>query len=321
VTGERALEGLRHLDEVAITRESSTYDLLICALSIENRCTKIPSMLHGAVAKKIALSICVMNGKSSASHRVLQSQGFEIIEFTEHFLSREIDICLRSPSAKKPGALSVFIDVTCIPRRILAQIIGTIRIQCSNIDVDLGIGYTLARYSPPPNRNPAPNKRVAPVHALFAGWTHSPGLATTTVVGLGYEKDKALGAVEYLQASDCFLFIPNSPEQKYRIKVDAHNRQLIDAVKQDRVWEYEVMRPAETLLTLGALIASIKQNAKPVLLPFGPKILFAVSLLAALVHPQAAVWHVSGEESEPITDKSAAAHTAGLRCLIKALPS
>jgi hypothetical protein len=316
MNGGRQIENFRHLDAESIKKDASTFDLIICAQSVEKRCTKIPSMLNKSSAKRIALSVCDMFDDTNSIEQTIKDYGFLVIPPSVTSIEHHISEMLASVE-KSALTLHVFIDVTCMPRRILAQIVGFLSTRYCDVNIDLAFGYALAKYSPPPNQPQPLNKRVAPCHPLFAGWTSSPGRPTTTIVGLGYEKDKALGAVEYIQASDCFLLIPDSPERKYRVDVDVHNAPLISASGENRKWNYEVMRPVEILLTLGAVISSVKQYSKPVLLPFGPKIFFAVSLLAALIHPEASVWSVSGEELEPSRNKAAAAHTAGLRCLIK----
>lgn len=51
----------------------------------------------------------------------------------------------------------------------------------------------------------------------------------------------------------------------------------------------------------------------PVLLPFGPKIFFAISLLVASVYREVGVWHVTGDSELPDFQHVPSAHIPAFR--------
>jgi hypothetical protein len=142
----------------------------------------------------------------------------------------------------------------------------------------------------------------------MAGWPRSPGLPVHLVVGLGYEMGKALGAVEYIQPSQWRLFIPTSPELKYLGQVEKQNKELIEGTPKEEKFNYDVLDPMRLYLSLVSMMTPMAATTKPVLLPFGPKIFFAVCLMISLQFPEVSVWHVSGEEDESPGSKQPSGH-------------
>src|SRR5947207_11718086 len=83
--------------------------------------------------------------------------------------------------------------------------------------------YSLASFSEPPKSQPV-NTHVGPISPPFAGWWTEPDRPTAAVVGLGYEEDKALGAVEHLQPGEVWVFTPQSVVAAYSPALDFANR-------------------------------------------------------------------------------------------------
>lgn len=207
----------------------------------------------------------------------------------------------------------IFIDVSAFPRTMLAVLMDGLRcIAAEGVDVHLTLAYRLAQFTPPPNDPSPPNRRVAPVRASFAGWPRRPGLPVHLIVGMGYERYKAQGAVEYLQPAVLSLFSPVSPIQEFADQVLQRNRLLLDNTPKERIFEYQVLEPAVQIAQLSSMLAALVSSTKPVLLPFGPKIFFAVCLLMSMAYQEVSVWHVSGEENQGSASLLPSEHTAYL---------
>src|SRR5580765_2280283 len=193
----------------------------------------------------------------------------------------------------------LYVDVSAFPRRMLARLLNAICQEVLNgLHIRLTLGYRLAMFSKPKDDDAPPNRRVAPVHPNMAGWPRLPGLPVHLVVGLGYERGKALGAVEYIQPAYLSLFTPESPEPKFAEQVSMRNKELLEGTQEESIYAYEVLDPAAQFFQLASMLASMRIDAKPVLLPFGPKIFFAMCALLSFSFSEVAVWHVSGEEEE-----------------------
>jgi len=203
--------------------------------------------------------------------------------------------------------IRLLLDISSMPRPIMASLMAAIEDFTSTRQIELVVSYCLAKYTPPPEHNLA-NKFVGPVHPNFTGFTVDPGHPVAAVVGLGYEKGKALGAVEYLQSSNWWIFVPTSEERKYLKKVQQHNQTIFNVVEHDRTFEYSIHSPLLTLSKLESLVSKLLVGNKTVLLPFGPKIFFFCSLLVSLVHKNCAVWYVSGETPSVKADISTSAY-------------
>ena len=78
--------------------------------------------------------------------------------------------------------------------------------------------------------------------------------------------------------------------------------------------DYEVLQPRETYFSLLSLVIGLLSNARPVLLPFGPKIFFAVSLLVAMSVEEVAVWHVDGDNDATESLKQSSGHVVLMSC-------
>lgn len=212
---------------------------------------------------------------------------------------------------------SVFIDVSCFTRRGLATLL---RILADNVpeekSISISFGYTLAQFTKPHVNTPV-NRDVGPVLPSFAGWTTRPELPPAAIVGLGYEEGKAAGAVEYLQAMpNVWAFIPRSPIRSYEKVVREHNTSLLTALRDNQQLVYEVGDPLNLFSRLETLLSSIRMDFNPVILPFGPKLYYVVSLLLGLQHSDVAVWHVSGEDDLEPVDRKPSRYFFGFECRI-----
>lgn len=233
--------------------------------------------------------------------------------YTKEKKDRYIDFSLNSKSA------TIILDVSLIDRAKLASIFNEIyEIACQAI-IEVYIYYSLASYTPPDSNPPPPNKKVSSVHPRFMGWDDDQANNVMTIVGLGYEKDKAIGAVEYLESVRSVVFIPNSSESEYLSKVKEQNEHLIRLTKAPDRIAYNVQSPFKTVMEIDAVLSTCGHRYKPVLLPFGPKIFYACSLLAALAHSNASVWYVSGEENEEKKCNQKPVSIFGLKCSIQVL--
>lgn len=207
-------------------------------------------------------------------------------------------LCRAAELLEAQAAVQVFVDVSCLDRPFIALVFACIAAFAMQRSVNLTIGYSLARYAPSPATWAKPVRTICPVHPMFSGWTAAGASAPVdVVVGLGYERGKAVGAVEYLEPRRRWVCVPHSPFDEYLQEVKQHNRPLLER-GEARVLDYNVLAPVDAYFSLRSLLQGIACDARPVLFPFGPKIFFAVSLLAALSVEEAAVWQVSGESDD-----------------------
>jgi len=83
--------------------------------------------------------------------------------------------------------------------------------------------------------------------------------------------------------------------------------------------DYEVLSPVNAYHTLLSLVRGMRNVARPILLPFGPKIFFGLSLLVAMVIDEAAVWFVDGENTTSSDMSQPSLHAVIMGCRIEPL--
>ncbi|TKF23243.1 transcription elongation factor GreB [Vibrio genomosp. F6] len=211
-------------------------------------------------------------------------------------LSDDVENVLNTYQEKNEKT-KVAIDISLIDRKSLADLFSMIAKLALKHHYEICVIYSLARYAPPSD-HVHPNSIVKPVSHFFSGWSSQPGMPVLSVVGLGYEKDKAIGAIEYLESSKAFLYVPTSNEEEYFDDVVNENAQLLDQFGLRNRFIYKLESPTEAIYSLDTVISANKNKYKIVLLPFGPKIFYALSLLSSIPHPEVSVWYVSGESGD-----------------------
>ncbi|MGJ7902131.1 hypothetical protein [Lysobacter sp. 1R34A] len=283
------------------------FDLMIFAVTGETRGWTIPEMF---LSSNAAAWVLARHNKNLAADRLDKQIEARLPSFTvlrEGAVKESLDGFI---AARKSSTLKVFIDVTCMPRVDMGMIFQEIRAAAARnaLDLDITVGYVLGEFSPPPVDLQF-NEYIRPITPSFAGWPVLASAPTTLVVGLGYERGKADGACEYFDSSESWIFSPQSPIAEYDNAVYENNRQIVDrSSRQGRLIGYQVDRPSETFGKLGALISDQVAKANPVILPFGPKVFFAMSLLIAFVYREVGVWHATGDNGFPEIDHTPSEH-------------
>ncbi|WP_165666039.1 hypothetical protein [Metapseudomonas otitidis] len=237
------------------------------------------------------------------SQRPQIAQDFPPTQFIE---LEELPLMLETwLSSKKESAPTICIDVSCMPHSLMTCIARSICLLAESRAISLVVGYVIAEFSPPPKILP-PNEDIKPVDEFFAGWPSNASAATSLILGLGYEREKAEGACEYFDASDTWVFFPKSPIGEYDQAVQANNNELLERLdRKHRVLSYCVDSPSNAFGQLVGLVLSIMPRSNPVILPFGPKIFFMLSLLVAAIYKEVGVWHVTGDGSPAGHNQSA----------------
>jgi hypothetical protein len=292
---------------------NASFDIFIGFLCNETRSVHVLKRAYEQCAKRIMIvETRSADSQPMAQHARWAKKAEQIqVVFNDDELEAELleDAITSKLQNLKEGdaAVSILFDISSMPRSVIATVMATIEDFTSTHSVEMTVAYCLAKYTPPVDHNLA-NKTVRPVHPSFTGFSIDASLPVAAIVGLGYEKGKALGAVEYIQSTDWWVFVPTSEETKYLKKVEQHNQTILNVVGAERRFEYSVHSPLLTVSHLDSLVSGLKETHKPVFLPFGPKIFFFCSLLVALVHRRCAVWHVVGEASAAKADISTSAY-------------
>jgi hypothetical protein len=171
----------------------------------------------------------------------------------------------------------------------------------------------------PPQALPEGVITLAPVSAYFSG-DLQPGSTPVALVGVGYEPNKAAGALSNLEIPGGAAYIPTGPDERFRAAVLDANRGLLEGSEPPEQIDYEVLDPFDCIDALdGAARALLQGDAAPVLIPLGPKI-FALSscITAALHHPRVQVWRASFNAGEHAIEREADKWVCGIEVEVAA---
>ena len=138
----------------------------------------------------------------------------------------------------------------------------------------------------------ARNEFVAPVYGFASLAT--PDLPVAAIMGLGYEKERALGVQQLLDPQQTMLLVPRSSERDpFYAEVLHSNRDILSRTPQESVFEYSLSDPAATFARLASVVAGLRETYRVVLISLGPKILGLLCFLLATRFPDVSVWRVS----------------------------
>lgn len=287
-------------------------DLAMASLSVESRCANV----FGNVSPSSRTRLAIVEHESPLPSFTESESCFRSLDFVrvnETVLEATLDASIASLDK---ASLVAIVDISCMSRDVMARLFAWFLKLTPSIELNLYVCYSLAEFSAPPTEYP-PNEYIAPVASRFAGWP-SASQPTSLVVGLGYEPHKAEGAAEFLDASEQWLFVPNSPIGEFRDAVERNNEGLVERARRaNRLVEYQLEDPAGTYGQLELLVSDLSRRSNPVLLPFGPKMFFALNLLQSYEHAQAGVWAVSGERTAPSVDRRASGRVIGFQAKLQ----
>ncbi len=288
----------------------SAYDCFLCSVGYESRARFFAEKKLRKARRCVAVGFT--NKKVlfyEDNFAWYEAAGFEVLEPTNEEFSSLAEQLLRE-AGDASSSLRICLDVSSVTRVRLAIWIDLIRALARERPVQVDFVYSAARYSDPP-RVLGPNRAVGPLPG-FAGWSN-PGIPLTVVVGVGYEYNKALGAVRYLDPEETWAFIPTGHSRRYARTIDRANAHLWEMISEDNRIYYHVLRPLDCLAMLESFVCGVLRSKKVTLLPFGPKSFALCCLLVACIHNDVPVWRVSsGQDTEP-TDRVANGRVVGLR--------
>jgi hypothetical protein len=292
----------------------SQYDGVIASVGYETRSSFIAKTLNMESNEKYA---CAFDNNKVHSYfdnlTWYASQGFLIQEQGEtEFSSWCEDVFSRLLEHARERTVRVLIDISSMTRFRIAALLAAI--FDSNGDFDVDFLYAPSRFNPPTDEDEAPIVVCKPVMDKWAGWSMKPDNPSLALFGLGYESDRALGALEYIEPGSVWAFIPTGGDQRYDRALLRANKTFLESVPRSHLFEYGVAEPVDCFTKLEALVYGNLESTKPILVPFGPKIFALNCLLVACVYfPKVAVWRVSAGVFAPPQDKFANGQIVGVR--------
>lgn len=284
----------------------ASFDLVILAITGESRAWLVADRLKGVDTKVWALAR--RNENLTAINLDEEIKGR--LPLADIVLAQSFASALSAYLGASKGCVRIFLDVSCMTRKDMAVAFDEIfSKERSHVEsVTISLGYVISKFVPP-NEVGCHNEDIRPLSPRFAGWPDDPYAPTSVILGLGYEAAKAEGANEYFDSHETWVFFPESPIVEFDHEVVRNNRQMVDrAQRESRLVSYPVDRPLEAFFYLNSVVRDLSVRSNLLILPFGPKIFAAISLLVAVLNPSVGVWHATGDTDLPSDDHEASEH-------------
>jgi hypothetical protein len=288
------------------------YDLLIASLGYERRSRFVAESEKFQSDQKCAIGFgnCKVHSYRS-NQRWFSQHGFNVTESSDSEFKSVISNALAVRRSDLSPPAKICVDISSMSRLRIACVLSEIVRMGSPVAVDFV--YSVAKYLPPV-REMSQIESAGPVLDEFAGWSSEPQRPASAIFGLGYEHDKAIGALDYIEPAEMWAFQAVSADRRYDHATERANQFLWGELPREKKLTYHVSNPFDTFMDIESLTYGVSRHFRPVLIPFGPKIFTLCCLLVALVHkPTVAVWRVSSGENETPVDRVSDGTILGLR--------
>lgn len=309
---------MRILTEQPPELSDDSFDIAICCLGYENRATKVADVFFRRSQRRVCIGFDKNHIHSySLNFEYFTSRNFEIHpnvtdasfeETVRSIVSDEIH-----PLSKKI-AMRIAVDVSCFDRYRLAVLVKLLwaAVEEGNSVSEVVFFYNIAEYSEPSGKFSF-NTKLEPVHPSLVGNRPDPLSATVAVIGLGYEREKALGAAEYIEASEVFAFSPKSKVSSYSRSILKENALLLAQLDERHKFEYAVEDCSALVSDLSSLVRGFVHRSSVLLIPLGPKIFALACLFTAMIHERVAVWRMSQMGIGDTPDRNPSNHFSSVR--------
>lgn len=294
------------------------YDAALFSLGYEPRCRAIAEHLTD-VGQLVAASFAHNREEASfvenaawyadRPHEVVDVDGNEFGPWVERWLAAVTE----PPDADdEEPTKRVAIDISSMTRLRIAAVVEALNELPGDRAVQVDFLYAPECYHEPPPPADA-TLSIGPVSPYFAGWSTELDRPLVALIGLGFEPEKAAGAVEFLEPEHAYACAPIGPDPRFRAKLDESNAGLWRSDRVTRGFDYRLEDPYATFGRVESRVEALLRSARPLLVPLGPKIFALSSLLAAALHlPAVPVWRVSSGELERPVPREACGELYGL---------
>lgn len=294
---------------------SESYDLLICALGFESRASYFARNFSINAQKKVAISFEFNKVLAYEENKdFFANNGFDIAHIRDEEIGEYLSSLVSDLTSELQ--LKILLDCSSLSRSKIARIAQHFHSLSRTINITLDIVYCTAVFSEPDDEN-STIKVSSYISSYFAGWPIDPTYPVSTIIGLGYDAGKAMGAIEYLEAGEYWLLKPHGFDDKFLDEVNKANSDLLASTPDSNIIDYRLNDPVTLYLTLNSLIGGAKETSRPIIIPFGPKIFAVCSILVAInQYPEIGIWRVSSDDLETPVDRQGDGNVSCIRVIL-----
>lgn len=292
--------------------QSIEFDIFLAASGFESRATNAMRFIAlAAVKSKVAFGFeDRRNDQRDDNDRLFKSKGVTILEFHGNTCSQIADCVQQLISAVERSTIRIFVDYSSMTRSWYAGIISAIRSISSRVRIECYFGYSPAIFEPA--QPTAPNESVSPIPGF--GSLDAMDRPTALIVGLGYEKDRAIGLLEYLDPAVCFALMTDPViDPGYQRSLMTNNHSFLAAIGRGNLFTHPLDDLQRTSQLLLSLVWGLKDDYRVILAPLGVKPFSLLCLLLAMKDPDLDVWRVTSGTKSGVQTRAAIGHLLVLR--------
>ena len=212
---------------------------------------------------------------------------------------------------------SVSIDISSLPRRVLAQLIQTLVFETSG-ELQADLYYSPADFGMSSNAASRIGPLTAtPIDDFFTGEVRHPSIPVALILGLGLEPHRGIGVVELLEPSRVFAMMGMSADHRFRERAKSVNYEML-ASDNTRLLYYDVSSVARTFAGLESLCFSLEPDYRVVIAPSGPKVFSLAALLVGCKRnrERPSIWRVGSQANADAVDVRESGEVLGARLTI-----
>jgi hypothetical protein len=288
-----------------MSRLDGDLTILVYAVGYEARSGHIAASLRSE--KRIAVVFdnhpCLSYAANLAMARARGDALVDANALSEQF-EPTLTSAVEAVRASDSGTVRVVVDVSSMPRVAMAIVLLELMRRAVTLGVDVAVAYAVANYAPPQS-DPGPYMAFEPLPHC-EGWTTHPERPLSAILGLGYEADQAIAAVQYLDPSGVWAFLPSGNDVRFLRDLKRANSALLPLLKTGHRLDYRIKDLGHLYATYRGLVETLCQRSRVVLVPGGPKIFSAISIvIKAQLGDEVSVWRASSHTESIARDASA----------------
>ena len=282
------------------------YDCFLCAVGYEKRCVHI--------AKKMAERV----GEARFAIRFRRDEQLSFDENVDYFIGQGFQViedinevnCLDRSEA-------IALDVSCMSRLMIARCLEAVREASRGRTIGLDVLYATSAFQGSPDDPPVISD-ISPITHGMSGRLKGSSRPILSVIGLGYEPERAAAILETMGPCGVVVFAPASTDQQFDEAVDRANNQLYgDDVDVPR-YRYRVSDPQEAMRMINSVVLRYADEFRVVLLPLGPKIFATACMLTCIKSDGAcSVWYPHSGFKAQLVDREASGERIGISCFFE----
>jgi hypothetical protein len=299
-----------NVEGLTIESLQGQFDAVLVACGFEPRSTSLVRRFQPHAAIRTAAGFASNTvGAFQDNKAFLESAGYSVDSVADAEFRDWLRSWLRSV-VRQEGQTRILLDISSFSRFRLAATVQQISDAGLENNISAAFFYSLAKFEEPA---PAlPPLSVRPVIPEFAGWFSQPERQVAAIVGLGYEPERAIGALELIEPAQTWILLPESPIEEYKPRLEQANLELLRAIPKHRTIRFDPSNARATYRVVDDLVRAVKREYNVNIIPLGPKILALVAFIVASNDRAVQATRVSAGDKDPPLLRESSDHWTGL---------